>query len=101
MGATTYEIKKKITGGYSVSYNCPHCSDALVSNLKEAGASQNCPTCQRPLVVPGKGELAELERKAALALEEKKVREAQRAEEKKTREAEKKLAAVEAAKAKK
>jgi hypothetical protein len=86
----TYQIKKKAIGGYSVSYECPHCATALVSKLDEAGTSQPCPNCNAPFVVPGKTERdqlrarqeAEQRAKAAskLQIEQEKARQKQIAE---------------------
>jgi hypothetical protein len=62
----SYQVKKKVTGGYSVGYACPHCSTALVSSLDEAGTSQACPNCNKGFVVPGKAEREEIKAKQEL-----------------------------------
>ncbi len=79
-----YEIKKKITGGYSVKFNCPHCGASLVADLKEAGTTEQCPSCQQPFVVPGEREAAEIARK------EREAAEAKRQQQKKAQEAKEK-----------
>jgi flagellar biosynthesis GTPase FlhF len=60
MSTATYQVKKKVTGGYAVSYSCPHCMTALTSKLEEAGTSQACPNCSQQFVVPGKAEREQL-----------------------------------------
>ena len=50
------EIKKRLLGGYSVSYNCPYCDSRLTSSLNEAGTNDICPDCSRQFVVPGTSE---------------------------------------------
>jgi hypothetical protein len=50
------KIKKGLFGGYSIGYDCPHCSTRLKSALDEAGTSQFCPACGAGFIVPGKEE---------------------------------------------
>lgn len=47
------EIKKNLFGGHTVGYDCPHCGEGLNSPLNDAGASDVCPNCRMPFVVPG------------------------------------------------
>ena len=47
------QIKKRLLGGYSVSYNCPYCDSRPTSSLNEAGTNDICPDCSRQFVVPG------------------------------------------------
>jgi Zn-finger nucleic acid-binding protein len=56
------EIKRGISGGYSVRYLCPHCGERLRSSLHDAGKQDDCPTCLKRFIVPG---LDELERISA------------------------------------
>ena len=63
MDTVTYQVKKRATGGFSVSYDCPHCAAALISPLTDAGTSKPCATCKKPLVVPGKANLERLKAK--------------------------------------
>jgi uncharacterized Zn finger protein (UPF0148 family) len=51
--ADDFKIKKGMLGGYTIAYDCPHCSTALKSPLDEAGTVDTCPECNRPLTVPG------------------------------------------------
>lgn len=48
-----FELKKRLLGGYSVVYDCPHCKCGLKSSLDEAGLKDTCPECGRTFVVPG------------------------------------------------
>jgi uncharacterized Zn finger protein (UPF0148 family) len=64
-------IKKRLLGGYSVSYSCPQCETALVSKDDEAGKQETCPECGAQFVVPGKQELTDL-----ISTKEQKTREA-------------------------
>ncbi|MDZ4658981.1 MAG: hypothetical protein SH868_15500 [Bythopirellula sp.] len=50
------EIKKGMLGGYSVGYDCPHCSTRLKSPIDDVGLSDTCPNCGREFAVPGKDE---------------------------------------------
>jgi hypothetical protein len=92
MSTATYHVKKRAIGGYSVSYECPHCNAALTSNLTEAGTSQPCPTSAQPFLVPGKKELDQLRREKEQRLlqqqKEKQEQETARAEQRQQLEAE-------------
>lgn len=50
------EIKKRLLGGYSVCYECPHCSSDLQSPIDDAGQPDECPDCGKDLLVPGEAE---------------------------------------------
>jgi hypothetical protein len=98
--ATAYQVKKKAIGGYSVTYDCPHCSAGLTSSLQEAGTSQPCPTCGQQFVVPGKAEREQLRAKQQLEEHEKQLRQEQAAKERERAAQAKRVAQEEAAKQK-
>ena len=56
-------IKKGLTGGYHLSYPCPHCEENLRNDIGDVGKEDVCPSCGRAYTVPGQNEVAELERR--------------------------------------
>ena len=46
-------IEYEMVGVSKVRYACPRCREMLSSPLKDAGATDDCPTCDHPFVVPG------------------------------------------------
>ncbi len=73
-----YKIHKTLTGKLRVKYPCPHCGDALESELAEAGHKDKCPTCQREYVVPGEDKRKQVEAELRKQAEAKKQAEAER-----------------------
>src|SRR6202035_3879505 len=43
-----------------ITFNCPHCTSPLTSQLEDAGKHYSCPTCGNDLVMPGIEKLTEL-----------------------------------------
>ena len=74
----TFKIYKTIAGKVRVKYNCPHCNEALESELAEAGSKDTCPGCQKPFIVPGEAKRKEFEAQLRKQLEAKKEAERQR-----------------------
>jgi predicted RNA-binding Zn-ribbon protein involved in translation (DUF1610 family) len=56
-------IKKNLTGGYHLSYPCPHCEENLRNDIGDAGKEHVCPSCGQAYIVPGRDEVAELKRR--------------------------------------
>ncbi len=73
-----YRLHKTMTGKLRVKYACPHCDEALESELAEAGHKDKCPTCQREYVVPGEEKRKQVEQELRKQAEAKKQAEAER-----------------------
>jgi uncharacterized Zn finger protein (UPF0148 family) len=93
--ANSYQVKRKVTGGYVVSYACPHCATALTSTLDEAGTPQACPTCNKQFVVPGKAEREHVKSKQEQERREKEQRRLEQEQEAKKAAAAKEVARLE------
>ena len=66
----TYRVKKAILG-HEVQYECPHCEEALSSELVDAGSDDTCPHCGGSFVVPGTPERERLAAEQAAKQEER------------------------------
>jgi len=61
VAAKGYRVRKNWRGKRVVEYGCPHCGTNLRSSLTEAGKQDYCPGCSNDFVVPGSGELRQLQ----------------------------------------
>tara|TARA_R110002095_G_scaffold84604_1_gene73535 strand:+ start:11223 stop:12431 length:1209 start_codon:yes stop_codon:yes gene_type:complete len=47
----SFQIKKKLLGGYKVIYKCPHCNEKLTSQESEISEEEQCPECEMPFYI--------------------------------------------------